>query len=233
MNQYLKEDMEMNEDQNIGSGWIDISYPLSDDMVHWPASPIYPHIEPVKHPSKGDRVTMTQLNITVHNGTHVDAPLHFIENGTTIDHMPLEVMMGEARIIEIQDKEAIKPDELSMHDIRAGERILFKTRNSSLYSLGSFVDDYVYITNKAAVYLRDKGVSVVGIDYLAVGSIRDMESLFEVHKTFLGSGVWIVEGLNLSDVKPGIYEMICLPIKLTGGDASPARAIVRPLRVQS
>lgn len=220
----------MEENKKNENRWIDISYPLSDNMVHWPTSPIYPHIEPVKHPSKGDKVTMFQLNITVHNGTHVDAPLHFIENGTTIDQMPFDIMMGQARVIQIEDKESIKPDELSKHNILAGERILFKTRNSALYSLGRFVDDYVYISNEAATYLRDKKVSFVGIDYLAIGSIKDLENLYEVHTTLLGGGIWIVEGLNLSDVTPGIYEMICLPIKITGGDASPARAILKPLK---
>jgi len=95
------------------SKWLDISYPISQDMVHWPTSPIYPHIEPVKDPSKGDMVTMFQININVHNGTHIDAPRHFIDDGVTIDKMPFEVMMGEARIIGIQDSESIKAEELA------------------------------------------------------------------------------------------------------------------------
>jgi arylformamidase len=211
------------------SGWVDVSSPISQDMVHWPTSPIYPHIEPVKHPSKGNEVTMFQININVHNGTHIDAPRHFIEDGITIDEMPLDTIMGEARVIEVEDNESIKPKELAGHDIQPGERILFKTRNSSLYKLGKFVEDYVYISNEAAYFLRDKKVSVVGIDYLAVGSIKDKENLFEVHKTLLGSGIWIIEGLNLSAIKAGRFEIICLPLKISLADASPARAIVRPI----
>lgn len=211
------------------SKWLDISYPISQDMVHWPRSPIYPHIEPVKDPSKGDLVTMFQININVHNGTHIDAPRHFIEDGVTIDKMPFEVMMGEARIIEIQDSESIKAEELANYHIREGERILFKTRNSSLYQLNKFVEDYVYLTDEAAYLLRDKKVSLVGIDYLAIGSIKNFDNLFGVHKTLLGNGIWIIEGLNLNEIAPGTFELICLPLKITSADASPARAIIRPI----
>ena len=211
------------------SGWIDISYGLSNGMIHWPMSPIYPHIDLAHHPSKGNIVTMMQLNINVHNGTHVDAPRHFIEDGTSIDQMPLDTIIGPARIIEIKDNESIKPEELATYNIQPGERILFKTRNSSLYKLGKFVEDYVYITDEGANFLRDKKVSVVGLDYLAVGTIKDKDSLIAVHKILLGSGIWIIEAIDLSAVEAGNYEIICLPILLKDGDAGPARAIVRPL----
>ncbi|MEO0278153.1 MAG: cyclase family protein [candidate division WOR-3 bacterium] len=210
--------------------WIDISYPLGNNMIYWPTSPIYPHIEPVRHPSKGDKVTMFQLNINAHNGTHVDAPRHFMEDGISIDQMPLGTMIDPARIIKIEDEEAIKPEELLIHDIQPGERILFKTRNSSLYSLGHFVEDYVYITNEAALYLRDKQVLLVGIDYLAIASFKNKENFLEVHKTPLGSGIWVIETLDLSGVAPGMYEMIRLPINITSEDAAPARVIVQPLK---
>ncbi|MFC1942679.1 cyclase family protein [Chloroflexota bacterium] len=211
------------------SEWIDISYPLGEGMIHWPMSPVYPHFDYVLHPSKGNIVTMSQININVHNGTHVDAPRHFVEDGTPIDEMPLDAIMGPARIIEIKDNVSIKPEELAPYDIQPGERILFKTSNSALYKKGKFVEDYVYISNEAGYFLRDKKVSVVGIDYQAIGSIKDMDGLIEVHKTLLCSGIWVIEVLDLSAVKAGRYELICLPIKLTQGDAGPARAIVRPL----
>jgi arylformamidase len=209
--------------------WIDISYPLSKDMVHWPKSPIYPHIEWVYHPTKDNPVTMAQININVHNGTHVDAPRHFFADGKTIDQMPLDAIMGMARVIEIKNPEVITTEELAPHNIRSGERILFKTRNSSLYKTGKFVEDYVYLSNEGAYLLRDKKVSVVGIDYIGIGSFWDKENLFEVHKTLLGSGIWIIETLDLSAVEAGEYELICLPIRLEQGDAAPARAILRPV----
>jgi arylformamidase len=211
------------------SGWIDISYPVSRDMVHWPLSPIEPHIDLVYHPSKGHEVTMFQLNINVHNGTHIDAPRHFYPDGTTIDDMPLDAIMGQARIIEIKDAESIKPEELADHNIQPGERILFKTKNSSLYKLGKFIEDYVFLSTEGAHFLRDTKISVVGLDYLAIGSYKDKENLFEVHKTLLGAGIWIIEVLDLSAVKAGRYELICLPVRVEQGDAGPARAIVRPV----
>jgi arylformamidase len=144
--------------------------------------------------------------------------------------MPLDTIMGPARVIEIKDTESIKPEELELHDIQPGERILFKTINSSYYKLGKFVEDFVYISNEAAHYLYEKKVSVVGIDYYAIGSFRDRESLVEVHEVLVGNGIWAIEGLNLSDVEPGNYEIICLPINIEGGDAGWCRPILRPIK---
>ena len=172
---------------------------------------------------------MTQMTINTHHGTHVDAPRHFYPDGTSIDEMPLDTIMGPVRVIEIKDTESIKPEELAAHDIQPGERILFKTVNSSYYKLGKFVEDFVFISSEAAQFLKDKKVSVVGIDYLGVGSFRDRANLVQVHQTFLGSGIWIIEALDLSNVKAGRYEIICLPVKIKHGDAGQARAIVRPL----
>lgn len=211
------------------SAWIDISYPLSEDLIYWPQDPVPPDVKSHSHTSEEGTITMSQMTINTHHGTHVDAPRHFFPDGTSIDEMPLDAIMGPVRVIEIKDTEAIKPEELAAHDIRPGERILFKTVNSSYYRLGKFVEDFVHISNEAARFLRDKKVSVVGIDYLAVGSFKDRPSLIEVHRTLLGSGIWIVEALNLSAVKAGRYEIICLPIKIKQGDAAQARAIIRPI----
>ncbi len=211
------------------SAWMDISYQLSEDMIYWPQDPVPPDVKSNSQTSEVGTITMTQMTINTHHGTHVDTPRHFFPDGTTIDKMPLDAIMGPVRVIEIKDTESIKPEELAAHDIQPGERILFKTVNSSYYKLGKFVEDFVYISNEAAHFLRDKKVSVVGIDYLAVGSFRDRSSLIEVHKTLLGNGIWIVEALDLSAVKAGRYEIICLPIKIKQGDAGQARAILRPL----
>jgi arylformamidase len=201
------------------SEWIDVSYPLSRDMLYWPNDPITPHIDWIYQPAKGHAVTMAQININVHNGTHVDAPRHFDPNGTPVDEMPLDTIMGPVRVIEIKDTESIKPEEL----------ILFKTINSSYYKLDKFVEDFVYISTEAARFLRDKKVSVVGLDYFAIGSFLDHENLVEVHKTLVGNGIWVIETIDLSAVQAGQYEIICLPIKLTQGDGAPARVILRPL----
>lgn len=206
--------------------WIDISYPLSEEMIHWPQDPVPPDIKTHSSTSEEGTVTMSQMTINTHHGTHIDAPRHFYPDGTTIDEMPLTAVMGPARVIEIKDARFISPEELAVHHIRAGERILFKTINSSYYKRGTFVEDFVHITKDSAQFLVDKDISVVGIDYLAVGSFRDRSSLIEVHKILLGNGIWIVEALDLSGVEPGDYEIICLPIKIKQGDAGQARAIL-------
>jgi arylformamidase len=217
--------------KDIASGWIDISYPISDGMVHWQDDLLPPHVDWIYHPKKRYPipVSMIQLNINVHQGTHIDTPRHFIPNGATADDIPLSAIMGPARVIEIKDTVSIKPEELEPHNIQAGERILFKTRNSSLYKKGKFVEDYVYVSTKAAHFLKDKKVSVVGIDYIAIGSYPDLENLFEVHNVLLSNGIWIIEQIDLSAVKAGNYEMICLPIRIKGSDAGPSRALLRPL----
>jgi len=211
------------------SEWIDISIPLRKDMVHWPTDPVPPSVEFMHHKDKDKQITTSQMTINSHHGTHIDAPRHFSPNGTSIDEMPLETIMGPCRVIGIKDEESIKPQELEAHNIRAGEIILFKTKNSSFYKLNKFVEDFVYISNEAAHYLYEKKISVVGIDYYAIGSFRDRESLVEVHEVLVGNGIWAIEGLNLSEVEPGNYEIICLPIKIEGGDAGWCRPILRPL----
>jgi arylformamidase len=223
----------MAADRGLGSGWIDISYPLSGDMVHWPGDPIPPHIDwlyqPFKQPDRPFPITMAQLNINVHHGTHIDTPRHFNPDGASADNIPFNAIMGPARVIEIKNTVSIEPEELEPHNIQAGERILFKTVNSSYYKKGEFVEDYVYVSPKAAHFLKDKKVSAVGLDYIAIGPYKDMESLGEVHMVLLNNGIWIIEQIDLSAVKAGQYELICLPLRIKEGDAAPSRAILRPL----
>ncbi len=209
------------------SGWIDISLPLRNAMVHWPTdSP--PRVERIQDVDRGDPVTLTELTIISHTGTHIDAPLHFIPHGGTIDEMPLGTTVGPARVIEIKDGESIKPEELALHHIRRGQRVLFKTRNSSrVYRTDDFIEDYVFLTIEAARFLVEKGVRLVGIDCLSVGTITDRENLHETHRTLLSGGIYILEGLDLSRVEAGSYDLVCLPLRLARGDGSPARAIVR------
>lgn len=210
------------------SEWIDISIPLRKDMVHWPTDPVPPSVDFMHHQDGDRQITTSQMTINSHHGTHIDAPRHFNPRGTSIDRMPLDTIMGPARVIEIKDTESIKPAELEQHDIRAGERILFKTRNSSYYKLNKFVEDFIYITTAAARYLYEKRVAVVGIDYYAIGSYHDRESLVEVHEILVGNGIWAIEGLNLDGVAPGNYEIICLPVNIEDGDAGWCRPIIWP-----
>jgi len=205
--------------------WIDISVPLYDAMAHWPGDPPV-SIKRIRDMEQGDRLNLSMISMSAHSGTHIDAPRHFLKQGTGIDRMPLNVMSGRARVIEINDDESVKPDELYQHQIRRYERILFKTRNSTTaWQTDSFTEDFVYISDDAARYLVDCGITLAGIDYLSVGSFRHGGSY--VHETLLGGGVWIIEGLDLSQVKPGEYDLICLPLKIQKGDGAPARAIIK------
>jgi len=214
------------------SEWIDISvpFPVDKPMPYFPTDPQGPSVARIFDRTKGDPVTMSQININSHNGTHIDAPFHFMAEGTTIDMMPLETAIGSARVIEIKDPVSIKLEEVEPYDIKEGERILFKTRNSSYaYNTTDFITDYVYCTNEVAYFLKDKKIGLVGIDYVTIGSQKDEENIKIVHETLLGNGIYIIEMLNLDGVTPGNYEMICLPLRMEKGDAGPCRAIIRPM----
>lgn len=207
--------------------WIDISVPLKSGMVHWPGDPEV-KIERVRDAEKGDRNTLSEVCMGAHTGTHMDAPLHFVRGGAGIDQLPLDVAMGRARVIEIEDGESIRVEELQKHDIRRGERILFKTKNSShVWQKADFVEDFVYISIEAARFLVERGVVLIGVDYLSVGGYKKDGS--EVHKALLEAGIWLIEGLDLSKVSAGEYELVCLPLKIVDGDGAPARVVVRPL----
>jgi arylformamidase len=158
----------------------------------------------------------------------MDGPLHFIADGQGLHEMPLDAAIGPARVIEIRDPESIKREELELHHILRGERLLFKTLNSTrCWQTETFLEDFVYISQEAARYLAAVGVQTVGIDYLSVGGYT--KDGVETHLALLEAGIWIIEGLDLSQVDPGTYELICLPLKITGSDGGPARAILRKI----
>ena len=209
----------------MAEDWIDVSVPLRTGMVHWPDNPPV-SIERALAIERGDAANVSQLSMGVHTGTHMDAPIHFFPAGKGIDAMPLTAAIGRARVIEISDPESIKPEELRPHQIQPGERILFKTRNSArCWPTNDFVEDFVYISSAAAQYLAEQKVQTVGVDYLSVGGF--FKDGAETHHALLGAGIWIIEGLNLSNVRPGFVELICLPLKIEGSDGAPARAILR------
>ncbi len=205
--------------------WIDVSVPLRTGMVHWPDNPPV-SIERMLDIERGDVANVSKLSMGAHTGTHMDAPLHFFRTGKGIDTMPLTATIGRARVIEIRDPESIKPEELGSYQLQRGERILFRTRNSArCWQTNDFVEDFVYISQEAARYLAVQEVQTVGVDYLSVGGF--FKDGVETHHALLEAGIWIIEGLNLSNVVPGIVELICLPLKIEGSDGAPSRAILR------
>ena len=207
------------------SEWIDVSVPLRNGMVHWPGDPPF-HIERVHDQKKGDHANVSGMSLSVHTGTHMDAPVHFIRNQRGIDSMPLDATIGVARVIRIQNPESISSNELARHSIQRGERLLFRTSNSDhVWNSDQFEGNFVAISPDGARYLADRGVRTIGVDYLSVGSQGPDGD--QTHEILLGAGIWIIEGLDLRDVEPGEYEMICLPLKLVDADGAPARAALR------
>ncbi len=206
-------------------GWVDVSVPLRSGMVHWPDNPPV-RIERMLDIERGDVANVSTISLGSHTGTHMDAPIHFVRGGEGMERMPLDATMGLARVIEIQDPTSIKPDELDPHGIGRGERVLFRTRNSSLaWWTRDFIEDFVYVSQEAARYLAERGVRTVGVDYLSVGGFY--ADGVETHQALLGAGIWVIEGLDLSRVEPGEHELICLPLKVEDGDVAPAQAILR------
>jgi arylformamidase len=207
--------------------WVDVSVTVRHGMPHWPDNPPIA-LQRVLDIGRGDDCNVSHLAMGVHSGTHMDGPVHFLHGAAGLDEMPLTATMGEARVIEIEHPREITADELSKHRLLPGERVLFRTSNSvRCWQIDGFVEDFVGLSEQAAAYLAETGVRTVGIDYLSIGGYHADGA--KIHKTLLQAGIWIIEGLDLSAVTGGRYEMICLPVKLHGSDGAPARAILRPI----
>ncbi|HBG59919.1 MAG TPA: cyclase family protein [Anaerolineaceae bacterium] len=202
---------------------FDISIGIDENLPLWPGDPEL-RLQWAANIEQGDLVNLTELSMGIHTGTHIDAPLHFLPNGKPIDSLSLNVFVGEAQVVAIpQNVNLITVDILQdVCEINAA-RILFKTKNSQLWETSKFQQDYVALEASAAQWLVDQGVQLVGIDYLSIAPFKDPAP---THETLLNNEVVIVESLDLRLVKPGIYTLICLPLKLVGREAAPARAIL-------
>lgn len=209
------------------NAWIDVTVPLQTGMVRWPGNPPV-QVRRVLDLHRGDECTLTALSLGVHSGTHMDAPLHFVRSGLGIDAMPIDAGVGRARVIAIKDPALITVGELRRHRIRRGERILFKTRNSPrCWKTNRFLKDFVSLSDEAARWLVARRVRTVGIDYLSVAGYTSDTAA--IHTILLKASIWIIEGLNLSGVRPGVYDMLCLPLNITAGDGAPARSLLKPV----
>jgi arylformamidase len=209
------------------NAWIDISIPLRDGMVTWPGDAPFERASTLEI-ANGDECNLSRISTTTHIGTHMDAPRHYLAGAAGIESMPIPAAIGRARVIEIRDPEMIRTSELKLHRLAKGERVLFKTRNSSqAWKSDEFQKKYVHIDPDAARYLVECCVQTVGVDYLSVGGFESSGA--ETHRILLEAGIWIIEGLQLEHVEPGEYELVCLPLKIVGGDGAPARAVLRKL----
>jgi arylformamidase len=181
----------------------DVTVPLAPGMTVGPEDPSFP----------------------VHSGTHVDAPSHFLPGGATVDELPLELLLGKARVVEVLARERVDRADLESLDLRDDLRVLLKTRLSGQGPKGAHPGERVYLSEDAALYLAQAGIKLVGFDYLSVD--REGSADRAAHRALLGRGVIVVEGLDLCEVEPGEYEMACLPLRIHGGNGAPARVVLR------
>jgi arylformamidase len=215
-------------DAGSASGWIDITAPIDPRTT-----PIYPGDAPAKleflqSMDKGDKLTLSAFAMGAHTGTHVDAPMHFIKGGASLDRIPLDRFIGPVRVIDCSPEVlAIDAAELNKHEWKGAQRILFRTRNSRHGWMTDpvFHKDFTYIAPDAAQLLADAGIMLVGIDYNSAEQFGSAEP--RTHRILLGRNIPIIEGVDLRDVKPGDYDLMLLPMRVIGHEAASARALLK------
>ena len=206
--------------------YYDISLNLSAETVRWVAAPPL-ELHERRRMARGDVANASALTVSVHAGTHVDAPFHFLPDGAGIDSLPLQRFIGPALVHEVQADRYITEDHVKAIPLDGGAtRILFKTRNSQLLKKPDYDPDFVAFSLEAARALVARGVELVGLDYL---SVAHADEQVPVHRAFLDRGVVLLEGIDLSEIVPGRYELICFPLRLRGLDGAPCRAVLRDL----
>ena len=202
---------------------FDISIGIDESLPLWPGDPEL-RLHWAAKIEQGDLVKLTELSMSIHTGTHIDAPLHFLPQGKSIDNLNIDVFVGEAQVVAIpQEVDLITVEILRKLPTINASRVLFKTKNSQFWGTRNFQRDYVALEASAAQWLVDQGIQLVGIDYLSIAPFNDP---VPTHKILLSNNVVIVESLDLRSVEPGLYTLICLPLKLMGREAAPARAIL-------
>ena len=204
--------------------FIDISLPIRDGMIVYEGDPEV-SVRTAMALDRGDVANVSTLRFGSHTGTHLDAPLHFIDGAPSVDILPLDLLIGPARVIEVDTERTIEPSHVRAARLEDCPRVLFKTRNSALWDRPAFSRDYTALSEAAAHMLLECGVKLVGIDYLSIEAFGAQGH--RVHRLLLAAGVVILEGLDLRGVAARDYELICLPLRIAGGDGSPCRAILR------
>ena len=204
---------------------IDISVPIDDKTPLWPGN-VGPKIKSLSNIENGSVYNETSIEVNVHTGTHIDAPLHFIKNGQSIDRMNLSIFIGSVFIVYLPDVREITAKDLEKINLPENvNRILFKTSNSLLWNRDNseFEKEYVGITSDAATWLVEKQITLVGIDYISIATFKET---VEVHNILLKEGIAVLEAINLVNVEEGNYKLVCLPIKITNAEGAPARAVL-------
>ncbi len=207
--------------------YYDITLTINERMPVYPGDDGYSRHR-LKDMSNGDELNLSVIKMGAHTGTHIDAPFHFLNDGISVDKLDLDSLIGPVKVIKVQ---AIK--EIMLKDIihplsNFPKRVIFKTVNSKLWNKPFFEKEFVHLSQEVTEYLISEEVRLVGIDYLSIEKFHSPDHI--VHKKLLDNNIIILEGLDLRKVKPGDYELICLPLKFEGSDGSPARVILRDLQ---
>jgi arylformamidase len=192
---------------------LDVSVPIRPEMITYPGDPAV-KLERVSAIADGALANVSRLAFGVHTGTHVDAPVHFLEGAAAVEELPLDALLGRVLVI---GAEALTAS--TLRGLELPERIVFKTPNSELWARAEFSDDFLALDGAGAQVLVERGVRLVGIDYLSIGDE-------DAHRVLLAAGVVAIEGLDLRGVEPGEYELVCAPLKLVGSDGAPARVFL-------
>ena len=203
---------------------IDVSVPLDANLPTYPGNTPFT-LEPIKRIARGDSSNVSTLHLSAHAGTHVDAPRHFFDQGIGVDMLPLEMLCGRTRVIEVTSRKGITAEDLAAAKLSEDVRVLIKTHNSRLWGAPEFHSEFVGVTDSGARYLVEHGNKVVAGDYHSVEVFKTPGA--PAHHALLGNGVIVIEGLNLRDVEPGVYDMFCLPLRVVGSDGAPARVVLR------
>ena len=205
----------------------DVSIPLRKGIVTFPGDPPF-RMEPCFQKEKGDPVNLARISMGTHMGTHVDPPAHYLDGGATVDEIPLDIFVGPGIVLDMRGISQIDRQALESAPIGDHVRVLLKTDNGPLLLEPSFHKDYVHLTEDGAGYLIEKGVSLVGIDYLSIERYQNPGA--PVHRALLQAGILIVEGIHLQETPPGFYDIFCLPLCIKGADGAPARVLLREQR---
>jgi arylformamidase len=208
-----------------GTRLIDVSVLLRPGVPTYPGNqPV--EFAPVKRIARGDSSNVSKLVMGTHTGTHVDAPKHFFDDKPGVEALPLDLLIGRARVIDVPVRGGITETHLAQAGLREDLRVLLRTPNSALWNThDGFHEDYTYLTDSGARFLVEQGVKVVGVDYLSVEQFHKAGA--PAHHALLGGGVVIIEGLDLSEADAGAYEMYCLPLRIDAADGAPARVVLK------
>ncbi len=201
----------------------DITMTLSPSLPSFPGDPRV-MIDPVTRIEQGDPANVSRIAMSSHCGTHIDVSRHYNDHGVSVDHIPLTLLVGGALVADLRGIEEIGRADLSRLPLGGVERLIIRTDNSRLWDEEGFCEKYAHLTHDGAEFLLTTQVRLIGIDYL---SIERFDGDGNVHRLLLGNGMVILEGLNLDGIEEGTYELLCLPLKIKGGDGAPARAVLR------